>query len=130
MRDDSNIHFRPFVSNYDRGKCITLELYLTFKLLAGEDAVFHFEFSFALICSFLVIGNINNPSREIINSTLGMPIHRWLIGSTLFRTCIKLKSKQRKRERERERERESGAFQSPRFLQMRSEMRLCLFLHK
>ena len=31
---------------------------------------------------------------EIINSTLGMLIHRW-IGGTLFRTCIKLKSKQR-----------------------------------
>ena len=34
------------------------------------------------------------PSGEIINSTLGMLIHRW-IGGTLFRTCIKLKSKQR-----------------------------------
>ena len=31
---------------------------------------------------------------EIINSTLGVLIHRW-IGGTLFRTCIKLKSKQR-----------------------------------
>ena len=31
---------------------------------------------------------------EIINSTLGMLIHRW-IGGTLFRTCIKLKSEQR-----------------------------------
>ena len=34
---------------------------------------------------------------EIINSTLGMLIHRW-IGDTLFRTCIKLKSKQRERQ--------------------------------
>ena len=31
---------------------------------------------------------------EIINSTLGMIIHRWT-GGTLFRTCIKLRSKQR-----------------------------------
>ena len=64
---------------------------------------------------------------EIINSTLGMLIHRWFIdrgggggGGTLFRTCIKLKSKQR----------ESGVSQSPCFWQMRSEMRLCLFLQK
>ena len=46
MRDDSSLHFRPCVSNHDQGKCITLELYFTFKLLAGEDAVFEFEFSF------------------------------------------------------------------------------------
>ena len=39
----------PGVSNYDRGKGITLELCLTFKLLAGEDLVFQFEFSFTLI---------------------------------------------------------------------------------
>ena len=39
---------------------MTPELYLTFKLLAGEDAVFPFEFSFTLIQSFLVIRNINN----------------------------------------------------------------------
>ena len=50
---------------------------------------------------------------EIINSTLGMLIHRW-IGGTLFRTCITLKSKQR----------ENGASESPCFSQMRSEMRL------
>ena len=52
----------------------------------------------------------------------GYVIHRWLIqlGGTLFRTCIKLKSKQR----------DSGASQSPCFSQMRSEMRLCLFLQK
>ena len=56
---------------------------------------------------------------EIINSTLGMLIHRW-IGGTLFRTCITLKSKQR----------ESGASESPCFSQMRSEMRLSMFLQK
>ena len=63
--------------------------------------------------------------RVIINSTLGMPIHRWLTqtGGTLFSTCIKLKSKQRERE-------SGGASESPRFSQMRSEMRLCLFLQK
>ena len=48
MRDDSSLHFtfRPGVSNHDQGKCITLELYLTFKLSAGKDAAFQFEFSF------------------------------------------------------------------------------------
>ena len=56
---------------------------------------------------------------EIINSTLGMLIHRW-IGGTLFRTCITLKSKQR----------ESGASESPCFSQMHSEMRLSMFLQK
>ena len=34
----------PGVSNYDRGKGITLELYLTFKLLAGEDQYFNLNF--------------------------------------------------------------------------------------
>ena len=53
MHDDSSLHFIPGVSNYDRGEYITLELYLTFKLLAGEDAVFQFEFSFTLTQSFL-----------------------------------------------------------------------------
>ena len=50
----------------------------------------------------------------------GYVIHRWFsqIGGTLFRTCMKLKSKQR----------ESGASQSLHFSQMRSEMRLCLFI--
>ena len=47
MRVDSSLHFRLGVSNYDWGECITLEMYLTFKLLAGEDAVFQFEFSFS-----------------------------------------------------------------------------------
>ena len=42
MRDDSRLHFRPGV----KGKCITLELYFTFKLSAGDDAVFQFEYSF------------------------------------------------------------------------------------
>ena len=56
---------------------------------------------------------------EIINSTLGMLIHRW-IGGTLFRTCITRKSKQR----------ESGASESPCFSQMHSEMRLSMFLQK
>ena len=46
MRDDSSLHFRPGISNYDQGKCITLELYFRFKPSAGEDAVFQFEFSF------------------------------------------------------------------------------------
>ena len=40
MRDDSCLHFRTGVSNPDQGKCITLELYITFKLWAGEDTVF------------------------------------------------------------------------------------------
>ena len=40
MRDDSCLHFRPGVSNPDQGKCVTLELYFTFKLPAGKDAVF------------------------------------------------------------------------------------------
>ena len=46
MRDDSRLHFRHSVSNPEQGKCITLELYFTFNLSAGEDAVFQFEFSF------------------------------------------------------------------------------------
>ena len=46
MQDDSCLHFRPGVSNPDQGKCITLELYFTFKLSAGKDTVFQFEFSF------------------------------------------------------------------------------------
>ena len=33
-------------SNHDQGKCITLELYFTFKLSASEDTVFQLEFSF------------------------------------------------------------------------------------
>ena len=45
MRHDSSLHFRPGLSNHDQGKCILLELYFTFKLLAGKDAVFQFEFS-------------------------------------------------------------------------------------
>ena len=40
MSDNSSLHFRPGASNYDQGKCITLELYFAFKLSAGEDAVF------------------------------------------------------------------------------------------
>ena len=40
MRDDSCLHFRPGVSNPDQGKCVTLELYFTFKLSAGKDTVF------------------------------------------------------------------------------------------
>ena len=46
MHDDSSLHFRPGVSYHDQGKCITLELYFTFKLSAGEDTVFQAEFSF------------------------------------------------------------------------------------
>ena len=45
MRGDSSLHFRPGVSNHDQGKCITIQLYFTIKLSAGEDAVFQFEFS-------------------------------------------------------------------------------------
>ena len=45
MRDDSCLHFRPGVSNPDQGKGITLELYFTFKLSAGEDAAFQFQFT-------------------------------------------------------------------------------------
>ena len=55
MRDDSCLHFRHDVSNPDLGKCITLELYFTFKLSAGEDAAFQFEFSFTFTCNNLVI---------------------------------------------------------------------------
>ena len=43
---DSCLHFRPGVSNPDQGNYITLELYFTFKLSAGEDAVFQVEFPF------------------------------------------------------------------------------------
>ena len=50
MRDDSCLHFRHGVSNPDQGKCVTLELYFTFKLSAGEDAAFQFEFSFTFTC--------------------------------------------------------------------------------
>ena len=41
---DSCLHFIPGVSNPDQGKCITLELYITFELSADEDAVFTFTF--------------------------------------------------------------------------------------
>ena len=55
MRDDSCLRFRHGESNPDQGKCITLELYFTFKLSADEDAVFLFEFSFTfIICNNLV----------------------------------------------------------------------------
>ena len=37
---DSCLHFMPGVSNPDQGKRMTLELYLTFELSAGEDAAF------------------------------------------------------------------------------------------
>ena len=55
MRDDSCLHFRHDVSNPDLGKCITLELYFTFKLSVGEGAAFQFEFSFTFTCNNLVI---------------------------------------------------------------------------
>ena len=55
MRDDSCLHFRPGVSNPDQGKCITLELYFTFKLSAGEDAAFQFQLEFTFICNNLAI---------------------------------------------------------------------------
>ena len=45
MRDDSGLHFRH------QGKCITLELYFTFKLSAGEDAAFQFQFEFTFTCN-------------------------------------------------------------------------------
>ena len=55
MGNDSCLHFRHGVSNRDQGKCIILELYFTFKLSAGEDAVFQFEFSFTFTSNNLVI---------------------------------------------------------------------------
>ena len=55
MLDDSCLHFRPGVSNPDQGKCITLELYFTFKLSAGKHAAFQFQFEFMFICNNLVI---------------------------------------------------------------------------
>ena len=55
MRDDSCLCFRHGVSNPDKGKCVTLEPYFTFKLSAGEDAAFQFEFSFTFTCKNLVI---------------------------------------------------------------------------
>ena len=57
MRDDSCLHFRHGVSNPDQGRCITLELYFTFKLSAGEDAVLQFEFSFTF--NNLVISGVD-----------------------------------------------------------------------
>ena len=53
MRDDGCLHFRHGVGNPDQGKCITLELYFTFKLSAGEDAAFQFEFSFTFSCTVI-----------------------------------------------------------------------------
>ena len=55
MRGDSCLHFRDGVSNPDQEKCITLELYFTFRLSAGEDAAFQFEFSFTFTSNNLVI---------------------------------------------------------------------------
>ena len=55
MCDDSCLRFRHGVSNPDQGKCITLELYFTFKLSAGEDAAFQYEFSFMFTCNNVVI---------------------------------------------------------------------------
>ena len=48
MHDDC-LHFIPGVSNPDQGKCITLELYFTFELSAGEDAAFTFTFNNLII---------------------------------------------------------------------------------
>ena len=60
-----------------------------------------------------------------MNSTLGMPIHRWLITDGGRARYFAPASNSRVN-----RERESGASQSPRFSQIRSEMRLRLFLQK
>ena len=55
MRDDSCLRFRHGVINPDQGKCVTLELYFTFKLSAREDTAFQFEFSFTFsTCNNLV----------------------------------------------------------------------------
>ena len=42
---DSCLPFIPGVSNPDKGKCITLELYFTFEQSAEEDAAFTFTFN-------------------------------------------------------------------------------------
>ena len=64
MRDDSSLHFRPGVSNPDQGKRITLQLYFTFKLSAGEDAAFQFQFTF--ICNNLVISGKRNINKYVV----------------------------------------------------------------
>ena len=46
MCDDSCLHFRPGVIDTYQGKRNKLELYFTFKLLAGKDAAFQFQFEF------------------------------------------------------------------------------------
>ena len=45
MRDDGCLHFKPGVSNPNQGKCVTLELYFTFKLSAGKDQYFNLVIS-------------------------------------------------------------------------------------
>ena len=66
MRDDSCLHFRHDVSNPDQVKCITLELYFTFKLSAGEDVAFQFEFSFTFTSDNLVILVIRNVDKYVV----------------------------------------------------------------
>ena len=51
---DGCLHFTPGVSNPDQGKCITLELYFTFELSAGEDAAFTFTFNNLVISDYML----------------------------------------------------------------------------
>ena len=69
MRDDSCLHFRLGVSNPDRRKCITLELYFTFKLSASEDAVFqssHFWLYITLINIMLLLTEFEVYTRKYL----------------------------------------------------------------
>ena len=52
---DSCLHFIPGVSNPDRGKCITLELYFTFELSADAKTQHLRLHLIGVIWLFLVI---------------------------------------------------------------------------
>ena len=56
---DSFLHFIPGVSNPDKGKCITLELYFTFKLSADAKTQHLRSHFIGVIWLFLVICYIN-----------------------------------------------------------------------
>ena len=56
---DSCLHFIPGVSNPDQGKCITLELYFTFELLADAKTQHLLLHLTGVIWLFLVIRYIN-----------------------------------------------------------------------
>ena len=47
------LHFIPGVSNPDHGKCITLELYFTFELSAGNTA-FTLTFNNLIISGYML----------------------------------------------------------------------------